>query len=177
LALSNLEPRKNLDGLVEAYCQLPEELCKNLSLLLVGVNGWKTDDLFQKILDKVQQGYRIVRPNTYVSDEDKPAILSGAKMLVYPSHYEGFGMPPLEALACGVPVITSDNSSLPEVVGNVGGLVPSDNLELLIKEMTRYLKYMDEQTARTLIEGPKRARSFSWKKSAQIFFDAAKELT
>jgi len=99
LALSNLEPRKNLGALVDAYCSLPEKLRKDTSLLLVGVNGWKADELFHKIITKVKEGYSIIRANKYVSDKDKPAIISGASVLVFPSHYEGFGMPPLEALS------------------------------------------------------------------------------
>ncbi|HET9174015.1 MAG TPA: glycosyltransferase family 1 protein [Candidatus Saccharimonadales bacterium] len=173
LALSNLEPRKNLDSLVEAYCRLPETYRKDTALLLVGVSGWKTDKLFSKIIEKVEQGYNIIRPAQYVLDEDKPAIISGAKMLVYPSHYEGFGMPPLEALACGVPVITSDNSSLPEVVGGVGQMVDSTDIAGLRSAILQYLKNSTTVTARTVVTGPKKATEFSWKDSAQIFLDVA----
>jgi glycosyltransferase involved in cell wall biosynthesis len=177
LALSNLEPRKNLDGLVEAYCRLPKNLRKDRPLLLVGVTGWKTDELFQKIIVKVSEGYDIIRPSKYVSDADKPAIISGATLLVYPSHYEGFGMPPLEALACGVPVITANNSSLPEVVGDAGAMVPSHDTDKLFNEMVDYLQSIDKKTASARIDGPKRARHFSWKKSAKIFLDAVEELS
>ncbi|OVE78991.1 hypothetical protein BVY00_01425 [bacterium G20] len=177
LALSNLEPRKNLDSLVEAYCALPERLRQDTGLLLVGVSGWKTDELFQKILARVDEGYNIIRPDEYVLDEDKPAIISGAKMLVYPSHYEGFGMPPLEALACGVPVITADNSSLPEVIDDKGARVRSDDLPALVKKMTEYLKDIDKKTAETLTAGPARARQFSWRKSAQVFLSVVEELS
>lgn len=177
LALSNLEPRKNLETLVRAYCQLPVEKRKNLSLLLVGVNGWKTQNLFLEILDKVQQGYNITRPSEYVTDLDKPAVLSGAKMLVYPSHYEGFGMPPLEALACGVPVICSDNSSLPEVVGTAARLVNSHDQAGLTKAILDYLEDYDNVAAKALIEGPKQARKFSWEESARKLFDIIKDIS
>ncbi len=171
LALSNLEPRKNLKSLIDAYCKLPKEFTSKVGLLLVGVNGWKTDKLFKHIIKKVNEGYNIMRPSEFVTDTDKPAIISGAKMLVYPSHYEGFGMPPLEALACGTPVITSNNSSLPEVVGNVGVMVPSNNIDLLAKEMLNYLRNIDKITKRTIIDGPAQAYKFSWKNSAQIFLN------
>lgn len=177
LALSNLEPRKNLDSLVDAYCRLPKEIIKNTSLLLVGVSGWKTDALFKKIIKKVDLGYNIIRPSSYVNDFHKPAIISGAKMLVYPSHYEGFGMPPLEALACGVPIITADNSSLPEVVGEAGVIIPSHDLDKLVIAMTNCLKNIDATTSEIIIEGPKRAREFSWIKSAQVFLDVAEEIS
>lgn len=173
LALSNLEPRKNLESLVDAYCALPASARKDTALLLVGVNGWKAAQLFDKIISKVREGYDIIRPSQYVSDDDKPAIISGASMLVYPSHYEGFGMPPLEALACGVPVITADNSSLPEVVGNAGVTVASDDLDGLTNAIQQYLNDLDGVTKKAMIEGPRRARLFSWRESAQTILDLA----
>jgi alpha-1,3-rhamnosyl/mannosyltransferase len=175
LALSNLEPRKNLGTLVEAYCALPEEVRKTTALLLVGVSGWKTDALFKDIIKKVEAGYNIIRPAHYVSDEDKPAILSGASLLVYPSHYEGFGMPPLEALACGTAVITADNSSLPEVIGNTDMMLKSDDTKGYTKMMEKYLK-SPNITKASIIDGPERARLFSWKESAKIYIDTVKEL-
>jgi alpha-1,3-rhamnosyl/mannosyltransferase len=177
LALSNLEPRKNLQTLVDAYCQLPKEITDNVALLLVGVSGWKTEALFKHIVGKVEQGYNIIRPSEYVVDKDRPAIISGATTLVYPSHYEGFGMPPLEALACGVPVITADNSSLPEVVGKAGLMIPSNDKKMLVKAMKDYLSDIDAITAESIINGPERARQFSWSNSAQVFLDAAREIS
>jgi alpha-1,3-rhamnosyl/mannosyltransferase len=161
---------------VDAYCALPKKHTNNLALLLVGVSGWKTEQLFQKIVDKVDQGYNIIRPSEFVKDKDKPAIISGAQVLAYPSHYEGFGMPPLEALACGVPVITADNSSLPEVVGGVGEMVPSVDRARLLKTIQQTLKDIDAITKRTAKTGPERARQFSWKKSAQVFLDTVQEI-
>jgi alpha-1,3-rhamnosyl/mannosyltransferase len=177
LALSNLEPRKNLSALVEAYCRLPEKLRKNTSLLLVGVSGWKTESLFQDIVSRVQGGYNIIRPSSYVSDADKAAIISGAQMLVYPSHYEGFGMPPLEALACGVPVITADNSSLPEVVGDLCPMVKADDIDALTGTMIDMLNDIEGVSKKIRQEGPRRADKFSWKASGQVFLDVAEELS
>ncbi len=175
LALSNLEPRKNLEALVDAYCAIPAELRNDTSLLLVGVSGWKTDYLFNKIISKIQEGYKIIRPSEYVLDEDKAAIISGASLLVYPSHYEGFGMPPLEALACGTPVITADNSSLPEVVGDAGMMVSSDDIPSLTKLIVKTLNNLDEVTSNSIVNGPIQAAKFSWKKSAQVFLDSARD--
>jgi glycosyltransferase involved in cell wall biosynthesis len=176
LALSNLEPRKNLQALVDAYCSLPASTRKDTALLLVGVSGWKADALFDEIIAKVAEGYNIIRPSKYVSDADKPAIISGASVLVYPSHYEGFGMPPLEALACGVPVITSDNSSLPEVVKGVGTMVSVENGNDEVKRaLARVLKDIDPAKEHAITDGPARAAEFSWKKSAQVFFDRVTE--
>lgn len=176
LALSNLEPRKNLGALVDAYCSLPKEITDNVGLLLVGVNGWKTEKLFEKIITKVESGYNIMRPSKYVSDKDKPAIISGAKLLVYPSHYEGFGMPPLEALACGTAVITSDNSSLPEVVKGVGVMVSSNDTQAIASAISRQIRNWPKFSTETQQSGPEQASKFSWEKSAQVFFDAAAEV-
>lgn len=176
LALSNLEPRKNLESLVDAYCELPTALSEQVGLLLVGAMGWKTNDLVQKILQRAEQGYSITRPSSYVLDEHKPAILSGASMLVYPSHYEGFGMPPLEALACGTPVITADNSSLPEVVGNAGHMVSSQNRAQLQSAMLDVLSNLETETLRANTEGPIQARKFCWHKSARTILELAENL-
>jgi len=177
LALSNLEPRKNVDALVRVFCQLPKNTTKDISLLLVGVNGWKTEQLFQEIIDKVERGFNIIRPSKYVLDKDKPAIISGAKMLIYPSHYEGFGMPPLEALACGVPVITADNSSLPEVIGEAGLAVPSNSDEELLKATKFYLANNKELQLEMVQAGPDRAEAFSWRESAKTFIKVAEDLS
>lgn len=177
LALSNLEPRKNLDALVKAYCKLDKKILGDTSLLLVGVSGWKTEKLFHDIVKKVSEGYSIVRPSEYVLDADKPAIISGAKMLVYPSHYEGFGMPPLEALACGIPVISSDNSSLPEVMGTIGTMIPSNSQAKLIRAIESYLVNNDDEKLKAVTYGPKQAEKFSWIKSAQVFLDVAEDLS
>jgi alpha-1,3-rhamnosyl/mannosyltransferase len=171
LALSNLEPRKNLETLVKAYCTLPKKYRDTISLLLVGVSGWKTDALFQSIIKKVEEGYKIIRPSSYVLDMDIPAVISGAKMLVYPSYYEGFGMPPLEALACGVPVITADNSSLPEVVGKNGKMIKCDDTKGLVESIANYLDDIENVTNKSIIDGPAQASNFSWQKSAKVYWD------
>jgi len=175
LALSNLEPRKNLDSLVKAYCELPEKYTKKTGLLLVGVSGWKTDKLFNDIIGRVNDGFNIMRPSSYVSDEHKAAIISGAKMLVYPSHYEGFGMPPLEALACGVPVICADNSSLPEAVGKVAKLIDGNNVGQLRDAIIYCLDNHYAISQKTITEGPSHADNFSWLNSAQVYIDVAGE--
>lgn len=138
--------------------------------------GWKTNDLIEKILNRAEQGYTITRPTSYVLDEHKPALLSGASMLVYPSHYEGFGMPPLEALACGTPVITSDNSSLPEVVGDTARKVSSKDTAQLASAMTDLLTDLKAETARTNTDGPIQAQRFCWKKSARTILELAESL-
>ncbi len=175
LALSNLEPRKNLQALVDAYCDLPKSVTDKYALLLVGVSGWKTEALFNHIVSKVNEGYNIIRPSKYVADEDKPAIISGASLLVYPSHYEGFGMPPLEALACGVPVIAANNSSLPEAVGKAGKLIDIAKPGPLLETMKQTLGDIDGVADETLSKGPEQAEKFSWKESARVILDVTRE--
>jgi glycosyltransferase involved in cell wall biosynthesis len=96
-------------------------------------------------------------------------------MLVYPSHYEGFGMPPLEALACGVPVISADNSSLPEVIGKAGTLIRSNDGQALLKAIKDHLERLDKYAEAARTAGPEQARNFSWRESAQVFLDIARK--
>ena len=95
--------------------------------------------------------------------------------MVYPSHYEGFGMPPLEALACGTPVVTANNSSLPEVIRGEGVMLDSNDTKGYANAIEDYLKN-PEIAAKARINGPLRARQFSWKESAKVYLDAAKEI-
>jgi len=90
---------------------------------LVGSGGWLNEDVFSLIKQLTERGARILQPNKYVEDSDLPALLSGATMLGHPALYEGFGLSPLQSMACGTPVIVANNSSLPEVVGDAGLLV------------------------------------------------------
>lgn len=118
LAVGNLEPRKNIVKLFDAYTSLPEDIRKKYCLLLVGASSWNTKVIFDTHAAYKEQGYRIITRLGSVSDADMPAIFSGASLLVYPSLYEGFGMPIIEAMACGTPVLAGNNSSLPEAKGD-----------------------------------------------------------
>ena len=129
LAVGTLEPRKNLQVALRAYMQLPQQVRKHFPLVLVGMNGWHTSELEQQIAPLVRAGE--VRQIGYLPREELVMVIAGALTLIYPSIYEGFGLPPLEAMACGVPVIASEVSSLPEVVGDSGLLInPHDDAAL-----------------------------------------------
>ena len=121
LAVGTLEPRKNLQVALRAYMQLPASFRKTYPLVLVGMKGWQASELEQEIAPLVNAGQ--VRRLGYLPREDLATIIAGATTLIYPSIYEGFGLPPLEAMACGVPTIVSNVSSLPEVVGDTGLLI------------------------------------------------------
>lgn len=177
LYLGNLEPRKNLESVLKSYTALPKQLRDQYSLLLVGANGWKIEGLLKDIDDYIKQGYKIVRPNKYVEDKDKAAIISGAELLFYIPHFEGFGIPPIEALACGVPVLVSDNSSLPEAVGDAAaGMVDSRDVGRVTAELTKVLKNIKKHQEDAKKRGPAQAAKFSHDKSAKELVDAFVEI-
>ncbi len=120
LLVGTIEPRKNIPTALEAFMALPKKIRLENPLVLVGMKGWLGGDIEGRLASLIAQGE--VRRLGYVNQADMPILLSGALTLVFPSIYEGFGLPPLEAMASGVPVITSDASSIPEVVGS-GGLM------------------------------------------------------
>jgi glycosyltransferase involved in cell wall biosynthesis len=164
LSVCTLEPRKNLIGVLEAFEKLPEDIKNSHSLVLVGGKGWLDGELEAKY-EQLAEKYDLIKTG-YAPDEDLPALYSGASVFVFPSFYEGFGMPPLEAMACGVPVITADNSSLPEVVGDAAIMIKAENTQRLAKEVERVLT--DDKLAKSLREkGLKQAAKFSWGKSAR----------
>lgn len=115
--LSNLEPRKNVGALLEAYELYINQTHKKIKLILIGGMGWKNEKIITKIQQLQTAGYDVVRPTAYVPDQDIPALLSGAIALIHPAFYEGFGISPLQAMVCNIPVIVGNNSSIPEVVG------------------------------------------------------------
>jgi alpha-1,3-rhamnosyl/mannosyltransferase len=163
LSVGTLEPRKNIPALIDAYSMLPVDLQQRFPLVLVGMRGWLASGLEARMKPLVERG--VIKPLGYVADEMMPLIYSGAAAFVFPSLYEGFGLPPLEAMACGAPVISSESSSLPEVVGDAGVLVNPLNVDALAESLRRVLedRTFAEKLAR---QGVQRAAGFSWKKTA-----------
>lgn len=165
LSLGNLQPRKNLPTLLRAF----ERLVENWPdlphrLVIVGKKAWMYDGIFAE-LSRLGVADRVVLTD-YVPDDDLPAIYSGAECFVYPSLFEGFGLPPLEAMACGTPVIAGDNSAIPEVVGEAGLLIDMSQVEALTHTMGRTLTDagLRERLAR---DGLARAASFTWERAAR----------
>ena len=135
LSVCTLEPRKNIDQVIKAFAKLMNEgRAGDLHLVLVGVKGWKFEKIFEELTRSEELKKRIIITG-FVADEDLAALYSGALFFVYTSFYEGFGLPPLEAMKCGIPVITSNTSSLPEVVGDAGLMVSPTALEELCEAM------------------------------------------
>lgn len=165
-AIGSFEPRKNLIKLIDAYKELPQQLRDNYSLCLIGGGGWLNEEIFAKIKTAQTQGCNIIQPNRYVEDQDLPALISGATALVHPALYEGFGLPPLQAMACGTATIVADNSSLPEVVGKAGILI---NAESVSDISAKIEKTLTDTSYRNSMEsaGIAQAQKFTWATTAQ----------
>jgi glycosyltransferase involved in cell wall biosynthesis len=142
----------------------PSSVPSDLHLVIAGRRGWLYEDVFAAI-ERLRLGDR-VRVLDFVDDKDLPALYNLAGAFVYPSIYEGFGLPALEALACGTPVVTSNNSSLPEVVGDAALLAPAEDVGALAEALRRAVT---DQTLRARLRsaGPDRARAFTWERAAQ----------
>jgi alpha-1,3-rhamnosyl/mannosyltransferase len=160
LFMGTIEPRKNLPRLLQAV-----ELAGSRigPLVIVGADGWGSDEVARHI-EKLQRAGRLSYLG-YVPDDARPALITGARAFVYPSLYEGFGLPVLEAMACGVPVLASNVSSLPEVVGDAGLLVDPYDVDVIARGMVRL--WQDEALRHELSRrGLERARGFSWERTA-----------
>jgi glycosyltransferase involved in cell wall biosynthesis len=162
LFVGTLEPRKNVVRLIEAYAQLPPS---RPPLMLVGGKGWLYDEILSRVEDLGLAGE--VHFVGYVAAEELPWWYNAAEIFVYPSVYEGFGLPPLEAMACGTPVITSTASSLPEVVGQAGILVDPVDVQALASSIARVLGNAELQ-AHMEMTGLEQARHFSWSRTARL---------
>jgi glycosyltransferase involved in cell wall biosynthesis len=171
LFVSTLEPRKNLVRLLEAYAQMLNSQFSILNsqfpppdLVIGGRRGWLYEDIFATI-GRLGLGDR-VRLLDFVDDNDLPALYNLAWAFVYPSIYEGFGLPALEAMRCGTPVVTADNSSLPEVVGDAAVLVRADDVTSIASGI-RLAVYDESLRARLRTAGLARAETFTWERAAQ----------
>ena len=161
LYVGTIEPRKNLDRLLTAYESLPPPLRLRHPLVLAGSPGWNSEHTHQRMERAASAGW--LRYLRYAPQGDLPALYAGARVFVYPSLYEGFGLPVLEAMACGVPVITSDCSSLPEVAGGAALQVAPLDEAALAAALQRALQD-DAWRAQASAAGLARARQFSWQR-------------
>lgn len=166
LSLGTFEPRKNLLALLRAYEALWESnpIAAKYPLVLAGSPGWKSEPLFEAIEASPAKA-NILLPG-FIADVDKPALYNLASLFVYPSLYEGFGFPPLEALASGTPVIVSHSSSLPEVVGDAGLMVDPyrpDELRQALEALLTDRDLREKLQGRAVVQAPK----FSWRQCAQ----------
>lgn len=164
LSVGTLEPRKNLVRVLEAFATLHQRHAIPHQLVLVGRRGWLEDPIFATVRKLGIEKH--VHFTGYVAEADLPALYSGASVFVYPSLYEGFGIPPLEAMACGCPVVTSNCSALPEVVGDAAFQVDPKDVVQIADAIERVLT--DAALAQQMCrKGLSRAEQFSWRRCAE----------
>lgn len=180
LYLGNIEPRKNIVGLIKAYNELraadeaSARQFSDLKLVLAGAPGWKNRRIYQSWRKSPYQ--KDIKFLGYISQSDQEILYSVASVFAYPSFYEGFGFPPLEALSYGLPVVCSNTSSLPEIVGRAALTVSPFKIEQLVEALKLVLT--DQSLREYLIaEGYKQAKLFSWDKAALEYLNLFKEVS
>jgi glycosyltransferase involved in cell wall biosynthesis len=164
LFTGTMQPRKNITRLVDAYIKLKKEYHIEEKLAIVGGKGW----LWEPIMKKIDEaGFKdSIKLLGYVESADLPALYNGASLLTLPALYEGFGLPPLEAMACGTPVVVSNISSLPEVVGEAGELVDPNSVDSIAEGILKVL--MDKNLQQDMSKkGEQRAKEFTWENTAR----------
>lgn len=164
LSTGTLEPRKNLERLIRAYGALPPALRDKYQLVLAGKRGWAYEPIFATITEHELTDR--VRYLDFVPDEELSVLYSACSVFCYPSLYEGFGLPVLEALQCGAPVITSNTSSLPEVGGEAARYINPTSVKSIREALAKLLR-SPAQRAKLARLGPRQAKRFSWRETAQ----------
>ena len=174
LYLGTIEPRKNLERLVSAYAAFAKKAGNDApKLVLAGGKGWLDHGIYSRV-EKLGLGDRVIFTK-YVPSEDMQPLMCGALAFVFPSLYEGFGMPPLEAMACGVPVLTSGEASLPEVTGDCAVICDAYDSKSIAQGL--YRLYTDKELRSELSRrGIERAQDFTWERSAKMLMDVYREL-
>lgn len=163
LYVGTIQPRKNIDTLIQAFSRLKKIASSDHKLVIVGRKGWLYEQLFIRIKELNLESEIVF--TGFVPDEDLPFIYDRARVFLYLSLFEGFGLPPLEAMACGIPVITSNTTSLPEVVGDAGITVSPTDVDAVALAMQQVLT--DPLLAEKMREsGRNRAQHFSWEMAA-----------
>jgi glycosyltransferase involved in cell wall biosynthesis len=163
LAIGSADPRKNITTLVHAYALLPASLRKRYHLAIVWTHSFLAPDLAGEV-DKLGLTDHL-RFLTGISNEELVLLYNAATLFAFPSRYEGFGLPPLEAMACGTPVVAANNSSIPEIVGEAAVLVETENVEAIASAISRVLS--DQSLQKNLsTKGSAQAACFSWTKCA-----------
>ncbi len=157
LHVGTIEPRKNIISAIKAV----ESLEQDINFIIAGGSGWKSQEVIEAV--KSSKKSRVIG---YIEEKDKPALYGGAKALIYPSYYEGFGLPVIEAMACGCPVIAGNRSSLPEVIGEAGIMINPYNWQELKSAMEELLN--NEKLRLILREkGLNQVKQFTWEKCAE----------
>lgn len=174
-SLCTLEPRKNLIRAVKTFIQFIQKNNINDMVFVLGGGSWSffVEKLHQEMVDFGNYKDKIILPG-YIAKEDLPVLYSGSEWFVYTSEYEGFGLPPLEAMACGCPVIGSNNSSLPEVIGDAGIMIDWDSDEQHIEAYEKYY-YNPDLRSNMAQKGFERSKIFSWKQTVDVIENTIKQ--
>ncbi|MEB0075957.1 glycosyltransferase family 1 protein [Pseudomonas sp. CCI3.2] len=163
LFVGTIEPRKNIETLLDSYARLPLALRVRWPLILTGYHGWQNDAIHQRLESAKREGW--AHYLGFVPSDDLPLLFAGARLFVFPSLYEGFGLPVLEAMSSGIPVVCSNSSSLPEVAGKAALMCEPTDVEALTALIQRGLE--DESwRASAMEQGLLHAASFSWERCA-----------
>ncbi|PRC93950.1 glycosyltransferase family 4 protein [Solimicrobium silvestre] len=172
LFVGTLDPRKNIDILIDVYERMPDALRQRIPLIVAGFEGWHSEKTIERLKAGEHAGW--ARYLGFVDEAALPSLYAGARVFLFPSRYEGFGLPVLEAMAAGVPVICSNAASLPEVTGTDGAtLIPADDVDQLYDAIVRALED-DTWCVAARERGINRASHFSWDKTAAATITAYK---
>lgn len=171
--IGTLQPRKNILRIIEAFEQLPLEIKEQNQLIIIGQNGWNTDELMNKLTYLEESGHG--KWINYIPEDDMLALFQSAISLVYPSLYEGFGLPIIEAFASSCPVISSNTTSIPEVAGDAAILVNPSSVKEISNAMYRIATNIDLRNELIAL-GLKQVKKFTWKKSADEHMKVFKSL-
>ncbi len=174
LSVGTIEPRKNVSHVLAAYARLPEKLRERHPLVIAGARGWRATDLERDLHSLALRGR--IRFLGHVPDADLPALYAGAAAFVFASRYEGFGLPPLEAMACGIPVLVSNRASLPEIAGGAAGMLDPEQPGETARAIEALLV---DPVARAALarRGVARASVFTWETCARATLDVYRSIT
>ncbi len=174
-SLCTLEPRKNLVFAIRNFLEFVKKNNITDFVFVLGGASWqKFPEILETQINKFESAKDLIQTIGYVEDEDVPVLYSGAEFFVYPTLYEGFGLPVLEAMQCGCPVITSDNSSMPEVIGDAGIMINPYSDEQMVQAMEKM--YFDSEFRNSCSQkGFERAKIFSWEKTSDIIINKIRE--
>jgi glycosyltransferase involved in cell wall biosynthesis len=164
LYIGTLKPSKNIEGLIGAFTKI-EHKYSNIKLVIAGKKGWLYQPIYEKV-EKMGLNEKVIFTD-FISEEDKPGLIKGAKVFVLPSFWEGFGLDVLNAMASGVPVVTSNVGSLPEVVGDAGILVDPNSVDSIAKGIGSVLSMSKLEYNSMIGKGLVQAKKFSWEKTAR----------
>lgn len=173
LCLGTLEPRKNLKLLIKAYAELFGDREIDLELVLAGRKGWMMDDLLSNITKDIKSHIHITG---FIDDEDLPYIYKDAELFIFPSLYEGFGIPPIEAMSMGTTVISSNAASMPEILGDSVSFFCNNDLLSLKKSIIKTVTASKEEQNRQKIRGIEKSKTYTWENSSRKILEYFKNI-